>query len=61
MTPQTAPNAAERSRDQTEADLSQGERLIIERAASLKPRDAHRVIEAMCALGSVAKLMVRGS
>jgi len=59
MTPNTAPNAAERSRAESPADLSQGERLIIERAAALKPRDAHRVIEAMCALGQVAKLMAR--
>jgi hypothetical protein len=58
MTPDTAPQAAERSRVES-ADLSDGERRVIAQAASLKPRDAHRVIEAMCALGQVAKLMAR--
>jgi hypothetical protein len=59
MTPNTAPQAAERSRVESPANLSDGERRVIAQAASLKPRDAHRVIEAMAALGQVAKLMAR--
>jgi len=61
MNPQTALNAAERSRDQSESKLSDGERRLIAQAATLRPDEGHRIIEAMCALGAVAKLMVRGS
>lgn len=60
MTPNTAPNAAERSREST-ANLSEAERRLIAQAATLRPSEGLRVIEAMCALGSVAKLMVPGS
>lgn len=58
MTPNTAPQAAERSRVEP-ADLSDGERRVIAQAATLRPHDSHRVVEAMCALGQVAKLMAR--
>lgn len=61
MTPQTAANAAERNCAQSDENLSDGERRLIAQAATLRPDEGHRIIEAMCALGAVSKLMVRGS
>lgn len=59
MSKPTTPHAAERSRALSNADLSDGERRLIAQAAALKPHDGLRVVEAMCALGQIAKLMAR--
>lgn len=59
MSKPTATDAAERTRAPLSADLSDGERRLIAQAAALRPHEGLRIVEAMCALGQVAKLMAR--
>ena len=54
-----ATDAAERTCARSSAELTESERRLIGQAAALRPHEGLRIVEAMCALGQVAKLMAR--